>query len=95
MDIKFNSVEELYNRLRPALNTKRNEMIRKKYHYIKSEDIWNYLKDNKWINSRNLSLSDMVDDILSSNDEAIDEYVKNKLREQSKEAVLSNLEGIL
>jgi hypothetical protein len=95
MEIKFNSVEELYNRVKPALDAKRDEMLRKQYYYVKSEDIWNYLKDNKWINSRNLSLSEMVDDILSSDDEAVDKYIKDKLKMQNKEAVLSDLEGVL
>ena len=35
MDIEFNSLEELYNRLKPALNTKQREMVRCGYNYMK------------------------------------------------------------
>ena len=36
MDIKFNSLEELYNRLKPALRTKVIEMHRNGYDYIET-----------------------------------------------------------
>ena len=45
----------------PALRLKKEEINNKN---ITEEDIWNYLKETKWINSNNLSLSDMVNDIL-------------------------------
>ena len=56
MDITFNSLEELYERIKPALMTKKEEMKRKGYEYIKEEDIWNYLKEVKWKNSKDLML---------------------------------------
>lgn len=78
-DIVFNSLEELYRRLKPALTTKKEEMRRNGYNYIKEEDIWNYLKQVKWINSKNLSLYDMTTDILNTDDILIDSYLKQKL----------------
>ena len=58
MDIKFETLEELYKRIKPALITKKNEMHRDGYIYIKEEDIWNYLKKqtliNLWKNIPNL-----------------------------------------
>ncbi len=54
MDITFNSLEELYERIKPALRAKRAEMHRQGFKYIKKEDIWNYLKEIKWKNSKNL-----------------------------------------
>ena len=50
MDITFSSLEELYNRIKPALRTKKEEMKRNGYIYVKEADIWNYLKEKKWIN---------------------------------------------
>ena len=64
MDIEFNNVKELYERLIPALNTKVEELKRSDLDYIKAEDIWNYLKENKWSSAKDLLLYQMVDDIL-------------------------------
>ena len=50
MDITFDTLEDLYKRVKPALKTKKEEMKRLGYIYIKEEDIWNYLKEIKWIN---------------------------------------------
>lgn len=52
MEVEFNSLEELYQRIKPALTTKKEEMRRSGYVYIKEEDIWNYLKEVKWLNSK-------------------------------------------
>ena len=49
MDLEFNSLEELYNRLRPALNAKMSELRANGYGYLKPEDIWNYLKEKKFV----------------------------------------------
>ena len=79
MDIKFNSLEELYNRLKPALRTKVIEMRRNGYNYIEESDVWNYLKEIKWIDSSNLRLYQMVSDILNIDNIKLDEYLKSKL----------------
>ena len=85
MEIEFNSLEELYNRLKPALITKRNEMNRNGYKYIKIEDIWNYLKEIKWKKSKDLSLYEMVSDVLNVDDLLIDNYLKQKLNLKNRE----------
>jgi hypothetical protein len=79
MDITFNSLEELYKRIKPALTTKKEQMRRNGYVYIKEEDIWNYLKEVKWLDSKNLSLYQMTCDILDTDDMIIDEYLRKKL----------------
>ena len=78
-DVAFSSIEELYKRVKPALMTKSDELKRNGIDYITSEDIWNYLKDHIWINSRNLRLFRMVDDILNADNEKIEDYVKSKM----------------
>lgn len=85
MDMEFSSLEELYNRLKPALRTKRTELKENGYGYLKIEDIWNYLKEKKWKRSNNLSLNDMVSDILNADNEFIDDYFKEKLNEKNRE----------
>lgn len=82
MDIEFNSLEELYERLTPALKAKVSELKRYDLDYIKEEDIWNYLKDTKWVKANNLLLYQMVDDILNLDNGLIDEYVKEEIRKR-------------
>lgn len=79
MDITFDSVEELYERIKPALRTKKEEMCRHGYSYIKEEDVWNYLKEVKWVKSKGLSLAEMVSDVLNTEDAYIDRYLREKL----------------
>lgn len=85
MEIEFNSLEELYNRLKPALKTKKGEMNRSGYKYIEIEDIWNYLKEVKWKKAKDLSLYEMVSDVLNIDDLLIDDYLKQKLNLKNRE----------
>lgn len=88
MDMEFNSQKELYDRLKPALNTKMTELKENGYGYLKIEDIWNYLKESKWRSSHNLVLSEMVSDILNSDNELIDAYFKDKINEKNRKLYL-------
>ncbi len=94
MDVIFNSEEELYQRLKPALITKQSEMIRNNYTYIKKEDIWNYLKEIKWKNSSDLSLYDIVNDVLNVEDYEIDNYLKEKLNKKNRRVYFENKEEV-
>lgn len=78
-EIKFNSLEELYIKLKPALNTKVEDFKRSNIKYISEEDIWNYLRLNKWNKSKNLTLAKCVDDILNVSDIELKQYLKNKM----------------
>lgn len=80
-NIKFNSLEELYKRLIPAMNTKVNELKLVGISYITVDDIWNYLKKYKWSKSRDLTLSECVDDILNTSEEDYKKYMKNKMKD--------------
>ena len=42
-DIKFTSMNDLYKRLLPALKSKKKELTKAGFPYIKEEDIWEYL----------------------------------------------------
>ena len=83
MDLEFSSLEELYNRLKPALRSKQRELNDYGYGYLKIEDIWNYLKDSIWARSKGLSLNEMVSDILNVDNEEVDAYFKEKLKEKN------------
>lgn len=79
MDVEFNSLEELYKRLKPALAAKISDIHRSGFKYIKEEDIWNYLKEIRWTKSKDLNLYQMVDDVLNADEIAIDNYLKEKI----------------
>ena len=70
----------LYKRITPCLNSKVRELKKNNINYIRKDDIWNYLKKVKWKND-NPSLDIMVDDILNADNNAIDNYVKEKMKE--------------
>lgn len=75
---EYNSQEELYLNLIPALNVKMKHLKRAKYNNVTKEDIWNYLRDNKWKFSIDLTLSDMVHDIIHLDNLEIFEHINNK-----------------
>lgn len=74
-EFRFKSLGELYKKLLPALNTKVGDLNRANIKYIKEMDIWNYLKDNYWKNRSDLTLGEMVNDILSTPNFKLEEYV--------------------
>lgn len=61
--MEFSSSEELKQRVMPALKMKQERFL-KEGKNITTEDIWLYLKNNKWMKSKNLSLNEIVNDIL-------------------------------
>ena len=84
MENEFTTLEQLYKRIKPALTAKANEMRMQGYKYIKEEDLWNYLKEVKWINSKNLLLFEMVRDILNVENSIIDDYLRKKLNSNNR-----------
>ena len=61
-EVKFDNIKELYERVIPCLELKVKLLKEQKIDTTK-EDIWNYLS-NKWKNSNNLTLFDIVNDIM-------------------------------
>lgn len=92
--MEFETIEELYRRVKPALQSKLNEVYRLGYLYMKEEDIWNALRDTKWKNTKNLSLSEMVNDILNVENHIIDDYCKKQLSEMKRVPDLDQGENI-
>ena len=84
MDVSISSLTELYERLKPALISKKEEMKRLGYPYIKEEDIWNYLKETKWKKSVDLELYRMVSDIMNADNELVNDYLTEKLYSRSR-----------
>ena len=65
--ITFNSAQDLYQRLLPALKSKQKILSKSGFSYIKEKDIWDALRYDKWQNKYGLELCDMVSDILHTN----------------------------
>lgn len=74
MDLKFDNVQELYELLSPALETKKIQLRRNDYLNISKKDIWDYLKDNKWNDISKLTIREMVNDILNIDNELLNSY---------------------
>ena len=71
---EYKSQKELFQGLIPAMNVKLTMLKKCGYSDISYEDIWNYLRDNKWKNSVDLTLGEMVNDIIHTDNM---DYVKN------------------
>ena len=77
-EFKFKSLEELYRKLLPALRTKVADLRRSNVLWVKEIDIWNYLKVLYWRNKKDLTLGEMVNDILSTTNEELIKFVNSE-----------------
>lgn len=69
--MEFNSLQELKERVMPALKLKEEKLKIEGYNFS-CDDIWFYLKQNKWSKSRNLTLNEVVNDILKIEASSLD-----------------------
>ncbi|MDD6879607.1 MAG: post-transcriptional regulator [bacterium] len=90
MDIGFNSLKELYDRVYPALKSKVRELKRNNIDYINEIDVWNALINKKWKKEKGLLLSDIVDDILNIENQLIDDYVKEEIKKSERKVDLES-----
>ena len=81
--IEFKSIEELYNRVKPALYSKVKELRGLGYKNIHEEDIWNYLVETNWKKKHDLQLCDLINDILFASNIEINNYVTSKIQNVS------------
>ena len=92
-DIKFNSVNELYARVLPALKSKKKELVRNKIKYIDEKEIWNLLSTNTWGKEKDLTLADIVDDILNISNIKLVEMYHNSQKKSESEMELPKLKN--
>ena len=78
-EVKFESQEDLYQRLLPALKSKKKLLSIEGFKSVKKSDIWDYLRYNKWSNQTGLELCDMVDDILNADNSALADFAHNRV----------------
>ncbi len=80
MEIEFKSVRELYERVTPALKSKVKELRKNNITYINENDIWNCLIELYWKKEKGLVLSEIVDDILNTDNSILEEYKKEQMK---------------
>lgn len=68
MDIEFKDIKELYKRVGPALRVKRRILLKKDIKKSE-EEIFEYLAKEKWSKGIDLTLSDIVSDIINVDDD--------------------------
>ena len=73
----FNNATELYLRVFPALKTKKDEINLQFKSHVKEIQIWQYMRDKRWNEVVDLTLGDIINDILNTNNEDIYYYIKN------------------
>ena len=62
--MEYTSQLELYKALLPVFKVKERLLSISNYNDVTNEDIWKYLIVTKWKNSHNLTISEMVNDII-------------------------------
>lgn len=80
MDYEFSSVLDLKVHIKPALDSKVRELQRKNINYVSQDDIFEYLRNMVWPLKSNLTLYNIVDDILNTDNEIFSNYVVSKMR---------------
>lgn len=81
--MEYTSQKELYSSLEGAFNVKLR-MIKEEYNYITKVDIWNYLKINKWSKDKNLTISEMVHDIIHVDINKVDIFLKEYIKKEER-----------
>ena len=88
----FSSIEELYKRVQPALNSKVKDLTRVGVNYVQKADVWNYLKNNIWCKKSNLTLGEIVNDIMTTPNAELEMYVQalmaKGVRQREEDGVL-------
>ena len=80
MDYEFSCVLDLKAHIKPALDSKVRELQRKNINYVSQDDIFEYLRNMVWPLKSNLTLYNIVDDILNTDNEIFSNYVVSKMK---------------
>ena len=85
MENRITTQNDLYKKLKPVLRTKKHELILNGIRFVKEIDIWNYNKENNWVNAKGLTIAGMVDNILNTSDKDYEKYVLDKINKENRE----------
>lgn len=87
----FSNLQELFERVRPALKSKVKDLTRRGINYIQEVDVWNYLKINIWCKKSNLTLGEIVNDIMTVTTGELEQYVHSMIQKEKREIVPENV----
>ena len=68
--------QKLFNRVKPALKSKIKEIKRLGINNISEDFLFEYLKNNMWKQKKNLTLGEIVNDILMCDNNAFIEFLE-------------------
>ena len=80
MKIEFETQEELYKRVLPALRSKVRELKNKGYDDIKVTYLWSYLAAEVFSKTTDLTLADIVSHIMHVDVVRLNAYIENNLK---------------
>ena len=80
----FSSQEELYDRVKPALKSRVKDLKRIGINYVQDVDVWNYLKNNVWGKKSNLTLGEMINDIMTVGNSELENYVHDLISKEKR-----------
>lgn len=78
--MEYNSERELFEDLKGAFKVKLR-MIEGKYDNISMLDIYDYLKLNKWRYAKDLTISEIVNDIIDVDIAKVEDYIESRKEE--------------
>lgn len=81
----FNTLADLYKRVLPALKSKVKELKQKQISYVTEKEVWDCLRKTKWNEENDLTLFDIVNDILFLEDKEIINYLNFIHRKKEEE----------
>ncbi len=78
----FKTLEDLYNRVYPALRIKVRDMKLEKFVFIDEDLLWNYFCQKKWKLAKRITLGEMIDDILNTDNFQIYSEIREGYRHE-------------
>ena len=73
--MEFTSLGQLYKKLLPVFAVKKRLILNSRYKEITNENIWVYLTETKWKKANNLSLPEIINDIITVDLEEVNHYI--------------------
>lgn len=74
----FGTLKDLYERVLPALKFKVKELKNNHLSFVTEKDVWDCLRKNKWNGETDLTLYDIVNDILFIEEKEILDFMHFK-----------------
>lgn len=83
----FGTLIDLYNRVLPALKSKVKELKQNHITFVTEKDVWDCLRKTKWNGESDLTLYDIVNDILFVDEKEVVNYLNyiNKKQTENRE----------